>query len=350
MTLVAGLSVGGMPAFIGDVLLSWRIPSAVDLPTQADTKVHRSMHGEHASGLAQKLVIIRPYLMLAWAGERAEAVRIIRELDNILPATESELSDFDPMLSSLNTCKVGTEFVALLMWRDSIHPIGVRARGFELDGKRIYLLGSGAPEFFEYLQGHPDLLPNQEREDGLVARAILLRFAARAFALQWGIGHGLSESWGGGFEIVYPAEEGFRKIGNLICRAWKIDKKGTYHNSGRSFFLRYYGDDLYLSCFNPGEKTYVIRSPIGRVTGNIPPFEEVHPEWTLDVFLLEANASFVEFARFHPPTRPVIDRIQLENGVVSGWAMDREYIDQCVKVALSTVESNHGAQFKMIRY
>ncbi len=35
---------------------------------------------------------------------------------------------------------------------------------------------------------------------------------------------------------------------------------GTYHNSGRSFFLRYYGHDLHLSCFNRGEKTYVIRS------------------------------------------------------------------------------------------
>jgi hypothetical protein len=72
MTLVAGLSVGGLPAFIGDLLVSWHIPSAVDLPTQLEKVVRPGLGTDYAASLTQKLIIVRPYLMLAWAGERAD--------------------------------------------------------------------------------------------------------------------------------------------------------------------------------------------------------------------------------------------------------------------------------------
>ena len=347
MTLVAGVSIGGLPAFIGDLLLSWRLPSTIDLPTQKKATKHPGAGQDHAAGLAQKLLIVRPYLLLAWAGEYAEAVRIVRELDRILPGSVSELHDLHPMFSTLDTCRSGTEMVALLIDGKSIRPFGVRTRGFELDGKRVYLLGSGAPEFFEYLQTNPELLPDQKKEGSLVAQAVMLRFAARSFALQWVIGQGLSNSWGGGFEVAFPDERGFRKVENLLCRAWMIDERGMYHNSGRSFFTRYYGKDLYLSCFNPDEKTYVIPSPL-KSSVEVPPMEVVHPEWTLDMFFMKTNGSFVEFARFQPPTRPVIDQVQLKNGRLVGWRMDQEYVAQCAKTAVANV--NAGEQFRLIRY
>jgi hypothetical protein len=264
-----------------------------------------------------------------------------------LPPKASELRDHEAILGILNTCGANTELVALLIWAKAIYPFGVRTRGFELDNRRIYLLGSGASDFFEYLQTHPNVMPNQERADGLVAQAIMLRFAARAIALQWTIGTGLRASWGGGFEVAFPDIDGFRKIGNLMFRAWMIDEDGTYHNSGRSFFLRYYGHDLHLSCFNPGENTYVIRSPIGEPS-EVPEYEEVHPEWTLDVFVVKKNGSFVEFARFQPPHRPVADYVQLEDGSLVGWVMDQEYVEQCVKKALGATDN--GNDFDMIRY
>lgn len=93
MTLVAGLSVGGLPAFIGDLLISWGLPSTVDLPSQWREGVHPGLGEDHAAGLAQKLIVVRPYLMLAWAGERTDADRIIRELDSVLPEKASELRD-----------------------------------------------------------------------------------------------------------------------------------------------------------------------------------------------------------------------------------------------------------------
>jgi hypothetical protein len=126
-----------------------------------------------------------------------------------------------------------------------------------------------------------------------------------------------------------------------------VDEEGVYHNSGRSFFLRYYGRDLYLSCFNPDEKTYVVRSAIGD-SPEVPVYEEVHPDWTLDLFVMKRNASFVEFARFHPPHRPVADRLQLENGLLVGWLMDKAHVEQCVKKAI--VAADKGSHFEMTRY
>ncbi|ANT51356.1 hypothetical protein [Mesorhizobium amorphae] len=347
MTLVAGLSVGGLPAFIGDLLVSWRIPSAIDLPTRSEEGVYPGIGEDHAAGLAQKLIIVRPYLMLAWAGERKEVDRMVRDLDSALPLDACDLRNPTVILEILDTCAANTELVALLIMADAIHPIGVRTRGFELGDKRIYLLGSGASDFFEYLQAHPELLPNQERADGLVARAIMLRFAARAMMLQLKIGTGLHDSWGGGFEIAYADRDGFRKVDNLMFRAWMIDEKSIYHNSGRSFFLRYYGQDLHLSWFNPDEKTYIVRSPIGKAS-EVPEHEEVHPEWTVDVFVMKKNGSFVEFARFQPPHRPPSDKVQLQNGVLVGWVMDQRYVDLCASKALQAADK--GAHFEMIRY
>ena len=165
--------------------------------------------------------------------------------------------------------------------------------------------------------------------------------------LQFKIGTELGDSWGGGFEIAYPGKDGFRKIDNLLFRAWMIDEEGDYHNSGRSFFLRYYGQDLHLSWFNPDEKTYFIRSPIGKPF-DVPKYEEVTPEWTLDVFVIKKNGSFAEFARFHPPQRSVVDKIEMKNGSLVGWAMDQDYVEQCVEIAFST--AGRGNHFEMIRY
>ncbi len=302
---------------------------------------------DHAAGLAQKLIIVRPYLMLAWAGQRTEVDRMIWELDHLLPSEASELGDPEVILRILDTCGENTMLVALVIWDKAVYPFVAHTRGFELDSKRVYLLGSGASDFFEYLQTHPDLLPKQEQAADQIAQAILLRFAARAMALQWIVGTGLDDSWGGGFEVAYPDEDGFRKIGNILFRAWMIDEEGVYSNSGRSFFSRYYGKNLHLSCFNPCEKTYVIRSPICEQS-EPPEYEEVHPEWTLDFFVMKKNGAFVEFARFQPPHRPVRDLVQLEKGVLVGWAMDREYVEQCAKKAIAAADK--GNHFEITSY
>jgi len=89
-----------------------------------------------------------------------------------------------------------------------------------------------------------------------------------------------------------------------------------------------------------------VRSPLS--DGVVPPvFEEVHPEWTVDVFLMKQTASFVEFARFQPPHRPPKDRFIMKNGMLDGWVMDKKYVEECIAKAISVPKKN---QFSLSRY
>lgn len=350
MTLVVGLSIGALPAFMGDLLTSWQLPTAVDLPTRPQKAVHPVGNNLHAATLAQKLIIVRPYLMIAWAGVQSEAYRIIRELDACCPDRASDLKDPHLVLRILDSCKEGVEMVALLIYRDQINPICIRTTGFEIDDHRLYVLGSGTQDFISSLQEYAPVDLASESNDGLLARATLLRFAARAMVTQWVGGFGLDNAWGGGFEVVYPDREvgGFRKVDNVMFRAWKIELDGSYSTSGRSFFAHYYGNDLHLSWFSTDEKTHVVPSPLARAQPTIPKYEKIHPEWTLDFFLVSEVPIFVEFARYQPPNRPVVDWIEIKNGALVGWSMDKAYVDKCAKLAIAN--SRQGATFKMMGY
>ncbi len=342
MTLVAGFSVGGMPAFIGDLLLSWRLPSSIDIPTLKDPGVVPGLDRDYAAGLDQKLVIIRPYLMVAWAGLHSEAARIIKELDAVLP-TEGGLTNPEPIFRILDTCSEGVEMIALLAWEDQIFPFCMRTRGVELEDKRIYLLGTGAADFFAFLQDNPDLMPSSETSDGQLARASMLRFAARSMAMQLGLGTGFGNSWGGGFEVGYPTRNGFEKVDRLLFRAWYLPEAGEYQNSGRSFFLRYVGKDLYISAFNPEEKTYLIKSPIGPAIAP-PPEEFISPDWTLDLFIAHTG-QIIELARYQPPQRPVSDSMQFADGALIGWSWDSNYVDAIADKARQAIAS--GSRFQI---
>lgn len=339
MTLVAGISVGGMPAFIGDLLASWRLPNPADLPTLAEPGVAPGLDGCFAKGLAQKIVIVRPWLMIGWAGSGANAYRIIQALDQLLPDVADEFNHIDEMIALFETSDDGDEIIALIIYQNEVHPLCVRTRGFELGNMRIYLMGSGNKAFFEYLQSNPDLLPGQETSSGFVARAIALRFGARAMAIQWLSGAGLEESWGGGFEVAYPDEDrSFHKCDRLLFRAWRINADGTYDSSGRSFFTRYHGKDLYLSCFNPEEKTYLVRSPIGE-QATPPAYERCTPSWTLDFFLHVPTGRLFEVVRATTDDNPAADFVELVHGHLSGWNMDRDYVDALVQTGISQIET-----------
>ncbi|MCF4126245.1 hypothetical protein [Methylobacterium sp. SyP6R] len=346
MTLVAGISLGGLPAFIGDLLTSWRVPVAVDLPTQPEQAIHPSEDGYYAASLAQKLIIVRHYFLLAWAGSQSNAQRIVLGLEALLPEEFDQISDFSLIFELLQTCAEDSEMIALVIGNGIVQPFGIRTRGFEMDGRRIYLMGSGGSEFFEYLISHPETLPHED-EDSILSRALALRFAARSLAIQWITGEGLDASWGGGFEVVYPGPSGFQKIDRILFRAWKIDDAGDYVNSGRSFFVRYYGKDLYLSVFNPDERTYLVSSPIGAHVAP-PPFEVVPAAYIVDMFLHEPTGYLVEFVRFQPDEQPANEFVELSNGILTGWSMDKSYVERCVCSAIK--EAGNGNIFREFKY
>jgi len=111
-----------------------------------------------------------------------------------------------------------------------------------------------------------------------------------------------------------------------------------------SFFSRYYGGDLYLSAFNPDERTFRIPSPI-REAAAPPAYEVVHPAWTVDVFLHAPTGSLIEFARFQPDHRPVSDAIELVYGEIKGWTMDQAYVETCIARAIAHAGKGDAVRF-----
>ncbi len=243
VTLVAGLSFGGRPAFVGDLLTSWRMPTSVTLPTSPEFATHADANGFFASGLAQKLIIVRPYLMIAWAGSVEVARDLVRYLDEKLPRElEQFLGNEDTLFSVLDTLLKTVEIVALLIYGDSIHPICVHTRGFEIDERRIYLLGTGGEAFLEYVLSTTEVMPKPDNDEGFAAKAVMVNFVGNAIMAQYSSKYGLSDSWGGGFEVGYVTDEGFAKVENILVRCWSLNLDGGLGHIGTSFLVHYDGD------------------------------------------------------------------------------------------------------------
>jgi hypothetical protein len=109
------MSVGGSPAFVGDLLVSWGMPTKVVLPTRPQKEIHKGVDGSFAAGLAQKLVIVRPYLMITWAGSVSVITQLVNHLDSILPASCDEFKkDTDQLLGVLDVLPNTVEVIAVV--------------------------------------------------------------------------------------------------------------------------------------------------------------------------------------------------------------------------------------------
>jgi hypothetical protein len=220
---------------VGDLLTSWQMPTSVTLPTRPELAIHASAEGFFASGLAQKLVIVRPYLMIAWAGSVDVAYRLVRHLDEKMPRQLEQFpGNEDALLSALDVLPNTVEVVALLIYGDSIHPICVHTRGFEIDDRRLYLLGTGGEAFLEYALATTEAMPKPDNDEGFAARAVMLNFVGNAIMAQYSSKYGLSASWGGGFEVAYASDDGFAKVGNILVRCWSLNLDGGLGHIGTS--------------------------------------------------------------------------------------------------------------------
>lgn len=332
MTLVAGLSIGGTPAFIGDLLLSWGVPTEASLPTQAAPGVFKGLDGNYAKELAQKLVIVRPYLMLAWAGSYGNACALISELDRCLPA---EVHDLQGRMESLyepmnRLARNSLELVVLIFDGKQIFPLCANTRGFEIDGRRIYLLGSGREEFYRFTQWPDETVPRFDTPDELILRATMLRFAANAMVWQYGLRYGLSESWGGGFEVAHVTDSGFTKVDDVLIRAWAIRSDDEVLNSGYSFLQHYDGPTLNLTIFGQDNRTFRIPSAVASArTGESR--KTVAVEWTIDMFHDMTSGLIVSTVVWDRPGSDGQSTFNFRDGELVGWNVRKQRFEQVLE-------------------
>ncbi len=332
MTLVGGLSIAGMPAFVGDLLESWRIPTRIHLPTRAAEEIHQTCDGNFACGLSQKLIIVRPYLLIAWAGSVSTISRLVNDLDKILPASFEQLSEgqTNEVFSALNVLPNDVEVVALFNSDKAVHPFCIHTRGFEFDNKRFYVLGSGSEDFFQFASYASSVIPaGVENSEGMAARAVLVNFVANALMAQFVSEHGLDASWGGGFEIAYPTPSGFLKLDNFLARCWSINLDGQLGNVGRSFLMHYEGAALKLTSFGDGEHTTTINSLVATAPAG-PARKEVRAEWIVDLFYRESDGTRAMAVQQEFPWSKSENVFFFEDGELVGWHMDKSRVDKII--------------------
>ena len=191
----------------------------------------------------------------------------------------------------------------------------------------------------------PGAIPNDETSDGLMARAVMMRFAANAMMSQWAAGYGLNESWGGGFEVAFTDESGFKKVDNILIRAWSIGPNDELGNIGTSFLQHYEGGDLHLTAFAEEAVTTVIPSFVPSSFPPLPKRREVIPEWTVDLIRCERHQSYVSAVQLEFPGSAGHAKFEFDNGALVGWQMDKSRLDAVIRKMNATLESGYGFTF-----
>jgi hypothetical protein len=329
MTLVAGLSFGGTPAFIGDLLVSWRLPNKVRLPIRFDEEVFPANEGSFAAGLAQKLVILRPYLLLVWAGEVSVIRALVNQLNRDLPhSIDDFLRNTDRLFAALNVLPKSVEVVATIIDGEFVRPFCVNTRGFEFGDKRYYLLGSGSESVFEFLLHFTSHMP-PDNSDGIASRAAMINFAGNAMMAQYASGFGLSDSWGGAFEIAYVTETGFAKVDNILVRCWSLNPDGDLGNIGASFFMHYRGSALSVSTFGDKEQTILIKSMIEGDSVGEPP-TKASADWTVDLFYRVNDGVHFCTVQYEYQWSDSRSFFFFEEGNLVGWNMNKSRVEKII--------------------
>ncbi len=330
MTLVAGLSFGGTPTFVGDILTSWRLPTKISLPTRLEYDTYQSADGSFAADLAQKLIIVRPYLLIAWTGTVSIVHELVCQLDNILPVSMDDLRGREELLlEPLDRVAEGVELLAVVIDDDWVRPFCIRTRGFEADGKRIYLLGSGSEAVFNFLLEMTRDMPTPDNSDGIAARAVMINFAGNALMAQHVSKFGLDEAWGGGFEVAYVTKDGFKKVDNILVRCWSLNSDGSLGNVGASFVLHYEGPSLLISSFGAIERTTVIRSPIDKAKLSLRP-KTIFAQWTVDLFFRPSDGRHFCAIQYEYPWSGNRSSFSFKNGNIVGWNMSKARVDKII--------------------
>jgi hypothetical protein len=308
------------------------VPSALKLPIRTTEATFPTGDKTFAAGLAQKLIIVRPYLLIAWAGSTSEIHKLVRELNEVLPREIDELRGCtDALFRPLNGLTRDVEVVAVVIDGDWIRPYCIHTRGFELDDRRYYLLGTGSSTAYSFLTEMGRHMPIPDNSEGFAARSLLINFAANALMAHYVSEYGLSEAWGGGFEVAYASKKGFAKVNNILVRCWSVNEDGTLGSVGTSFLMHYQESALLITSFGDIERTTAVPSPLAS-SFNWKFRKKISAEWTVDLFYRPDNGQHYCAVQYEYPWSRSKSHFAFRDGRLSGWKMRKARVDKLVNM------------------
>lgn len=262
MTLVASLSPFGCPLMLGDILITGRPgpETRVKLPTVGEVHlVDDSVIDQgRVAWLAQKISVITDTLVVGWAGDYRAAKRII----SVMRAHR---------WSNQLTCEEVQQCLATTEYDDqaSVALVGIFAhdRGFGEFGlnapkhhmpffERSRIIGSGRTAFVQMAERIYDceVETNSASGDGTFSWAnalgITLGTTAGLIGEEINRGGGLSDGFGGGFEVIAFQNNKFAKVDDIIYCLWYVssyDERGLSIAPHSAFLkIKYHGDILVI--------------------------------------------------------------------------------------------------------
>lgn len=245
MTLIGTFQLEGVPVVVGDTMLSTDTVRKVDLtciPSVSPVKPGppRIVTANYL-GLAQKIAIPHPHVVVAWAGMLLEAEVFMSRLQPALhgngDATKRLKSFLDRYpkedmknLSLIVVWKSGGRFEYFYS-DDNVH--------YELNDSYTHIAaaGSGRQTFYEHLHMRTEsglaLMMNMQKRGrrldilrGETAAALGLEFFALAYIRQHYGMVGFDERWGGAFEVAVFDRDRFKKIDNIQLNSFVRRMRG----------------------------------------------------------------------------------------------------------------------------
>lgn len=255
MTIIARSTFRGVPVFFGDVLLSSDLKSQHEVAIPATSNINAKLPDgveRNITGIAQKLNILSPRLIVCWAGSLVQGRAMLRDLSAldqkskklttemvfaaIDAVPERERDDLSIIGSICNADSSGGVELLSFLYQANVGVCG---------DAEYAVSGSGTAEFFKLVEG---LMPKmgpipQSIDSGLYEYAEQFSYSMLALCVgeEMLLGRNLLEWWGGAFEFAGLRNGRFEKLGgNTVFLFFKVIRaEGSASLRFTPVFLKY---------------------------------------------------------------------------------------------------------------
>jgi hypothetical protein len=282
MTLIASIELDGVgPIILGDILLS--VPRIFDpgtslsTPLRHDVKTAIPASSETvAVDYTQKVILIGPRICVAWTGNMLVCRAFLADLRE-LEAKNPDLTYLDLVAHYERTGFPHPDDLGVIVYIRSGNGFGHHSNlpVFPVGSiERVRIGGSGTEHFFNTLETIAAIKTFGNTHAYQDAWIKMLAYMGSAAAAQTWLGTGLTEGFGGAFELVTFDGSNFRKHGPLLwlwCSFVRVDEKYELHVL-HPFVFQYSDDGETCFIFDDGKQTRVYwMSPPDRRNGSAIP-------------------------------------------------------------------------------
>lgn len=230
MTAIVAFFANELPIVIGDILLSGPERSTdVNIPTIGDTSlVFPAGSGYAITGIAQKVAVLSPDLVVAWAGHAVAARTVISELRQRILSRKLTQHELDRFLNEdVPKTLAGLSLSLVGFLRDQGQTTMFRYNAYRFEVPRLgemYCAGSGTSALASQLEQWP-AAPEMMKGDLLAGTseiAFALGLTGTLMQSELATATSLMNFYGGGYEVATMMEDGFAKMNDLTFVFWRV--------------------------------------------------------------------------------------------------------------------------------